>query len=57
MSDPFRVAPELHTVPGALPPATFFCPFRTTRNESVMLITVEKSRLASTRRVWNSTFT
>ncbi|OFV94418.1 MAG: hypothetical protein A3H28_09750 [Acidobacteria bacterium RIFCSPLOWO2_02_FULL_61_28] len=35
MSDPFRVGPELHTVPGALPPAINVLPFQGNENEAV----------------------
>jgi len=34
MSDPFRVGPELHTVPGALPPAIHVLPLQGNENEA-----------------------
>ena len=41
-SDPFRVGPEIHFVPGALPPAIYLLPFQGNRNESPTSVAGEK---------------
>ena len=41
--DPFGVGPDIHPVPGALPPGTLCCPFRASKSKSRRVASGQRS--------------